>query len=145
MTIAFLSDCRGHTVSAPKTVVEIKAKSAYKMNVEVGPKVTGHASSIQLLWLFRYYHDNTFYEAVDKEDPGILAHFFEFDIIRPTKAAAAYKALKASGSDTLIAPSYIVEVHDYIFWKNVYVTANTYGAIIKGFKEVQPNSVSIRY
>jgi hypothetical protein len=42
------------------------------------------------------------------------------------KAAAAYKAVKSSGADLLVAPRYEVTVNDYFIFKqvNVKVTGN---------------------
>ena len=145
IAIVCLSGCRGHTVSGLQTKMEIKAKAALTADMEIGPMVTGQSSSIQVLGIFHYFHDNKFYESVDKAEPGIFSKFFDFNIIHPTKAAAAYKAFIAGGADALISPSYIVEVHDYLFWKNIYVTAHAYPANIKGYRQVKSNNASIRY
>jgi hypothetical protein len=43
------------------------------------------------------------------------------DPISTTKAAAAYKAVKSSGADLIVAPRYEVTVEDYFIFKTVGV------------------------
>lgn len=144
VTVVMMTGCQAHTVSTDKVVTDVKVKSAHKMNVTIGPKVTGHSTATSILG-FQFFKDTKFYEGVSKENHGLFTKFFDFDIIRPTKAAAAYKALQAANADMLVSPNYIVEVQDFIIGKTVYVTVHAWGANVDGFQEIKPKYVSVRY
>lgn len=51
-----------------------------------------------------------------------------------TKAAAAYKAVKSSGSDLIVAPRYEVNVEDYFIYKKVDVTVTGNKGSIKSIR-----------
>ena len=56
------------------------------------------------------------------------------DPVSATKAAAAYKAVKSSGSDLIVAPRYAVSVEDYFIFKKVNVTVTGNKGSIKNIR-----------
>ncbi len=50
------------------------------------------------------------------------------------KSAAAYNAVRGSGADVLINPSYIVEDTNFLLFREIDVTVTGYAGKIKGFK-----------
>lgn len=123
--IATTSGCVSYNMSQPTAPISGSVSADLKANVKVGEKITGESSTNILFGWLSVGGDTQFADGVTYGGAGGSA-FSLPDPISAVKAAAAYKAVKSSGSDLIVAPRYEVNVEDYFIFKkvNVKVTGN---------------------
>jgi hypothetical protein len=113
-------------MSQPSAPLEGVVKSDLKADVKVGEAITGQSSTNILFNFFAFGGDNQFADGVvyggGASGGGLGGLGLPIpDPIATTKAAAAYKAVKSSGADMIVAPRYEVTVDDYFIFKKVDV------------------------
>lgn len=125
--IATTSGCVSYNMSQPSAPLSGEVKTDLKADVKVGETISGESSTNVLFgWLNiggdTQFADGVSYGAASGGGMGLPLP----DPISTAKAAAAYKAVKSSGSDLIVAPRYEVTVKDYFIFKqvNVKVTGN---------------------
>ncbi|WP_271411143.1 hypothetical protein [Pseudomonas sp. Q1-7] len=124
--LAVLSGCSSYNVSQPATPLNGSVKTGLKADVAVGEQISGQSEVNILFSVLRFGGDSQFADGVTYggDSSGVLP--FGPDPISAVKAAAAYKAVKASGADLIVAPRYELTVQDYFVFKKVIakVTGN---------------------
>jgi hypothetical protein len=121
--IATTSGCVSYNVSQPTAPLEGVVKTDLKADVKVGGTITGESSTNILFNFLAFGGDSQFADGVaygGASGSGGLGLPFP-DPVSTTKAAAAYKAVKSSGADLIVAPRYEVNVQDYFIFKKVDV------------------------
>jgi len=123
--IATTSGCVSYNMSQPSAPISGAVTADLKANVKVGEQISGESSTNILFGWLSVGGDTQFADGVTYGGAGGSAIGLP-DPISAVKAAAAYKAVKSSGSDLIVAPRYEVTVEDYIVFKkvNVKVTGN---------------------
>ncbi len=109
-----------------------------KADITVGQKISGTASSTQVLWLFKF-GPNKFADGVNfsASESRSLPSFFGFSSVDPfasIKAAAAYQATSASKSDIIVAPRYMLEIKNYFLFSKTTATVVGYKGTINSIK-----------
>ncbi|WP_019412194.1 hypothetical protein [Pseudomonas psychrophila] len=123
------SGCMSHNVSQPNAPIAGSVTADLKANIEVGDVITGQSSSDILFGVLKISGDSEFADGVSYGGP--TPAFSLPDPVSATKAAAAYKAVKSSGADLIVAPRYAVSVEDYFIFKKVNVTVTGNKGMIK--------------
>lgn len=121
--IATTSGCVSYNVSQPTAPLEGVVKTDLKADVKVGGTITGESSTNVLFNFLTFGGDSQFADGVaygGASGSGGLGLPIP-DPVSTTKAAAAYKAVKSSGADLIVAPRYEVSVQDYFIFKKVDV------------------------
>jgi hypothetical protein len=126
--IATTSGCVSYNVSQPSASLSGDVKTDLKADVKVGEAISGESSTNVLFGWLNIGGDTQFADGVTyggASGGGGIGLPLP-DPISSTKAAAAFKAVKSSGSDLIVAPRYEVTVNDYFIFKqvNVKVTGN---------------------
>ncbi len=125
--IATTSGCVSYNMSQPSAPLQGVVKSDLKADVKVGESISGQSSTNILFNFFAFGGDTQFADGVvygaGGGGGGALGGLGLPipDPIATTKAAAAYKAVKSSGADLIVAPRYEVNVKDYFIFKKVDV------------------------
>ena len=126
--IASTSGCVSYNMSQPAASLSGEVKTDLKADVKVGETITGESSANVLFGWLSIGGDNQFADGVSYGGAGGGGGMGLPlpDPVSSAKAAAAYKAVKSSGSDLIVAPRYEVTVKDYFILKqvNVKVTGN---------------------
>lgn len=127
--IATTSGCVSYNMSQPSAPLEGVVKSDLKADVKVGETITGESSTNILFNFLSFGGDTQFADGVvygGGGGGGALAGLPIPDPVSQVKAAAAYKAVKSSGADLIVAPRYEVNIKDYFIFKivDVKVTGN---------------------
>ncbi|GFM88654.1 hypothetical protein PSCICO_40530 [Pseudomonas cichorii] len=126
--IATTSGCVSYNVSQPTAPLEGVVKTELKADVKVGDTISGESSTNILFNFLSFGGDNRYADGVvyGGASGGSSLSLPLPDPVSATKAAAAYKAVKSSGADLIVAPRYEVNVQDYFIFKkvNVKVTGN---------------------
>lgn len=125
--IATTSGCVSYNVSQPAAPLSGDVKTDLKADVKVGEAISGESSTNILFGWLALGGDSQFADGVTYGAAGGSAMGLPLpDPVSNAKAAAAYKAVKSSGADLLVAPRYEVTVNDYFIFKqvNVKVTGN---------------------
>jgi len=130
--IATTSGCVSYNMSQPSAPLEGVVKSDLKADVKVGESISGQSSTNILFNFFAFGGDTQFADGVvygaGGGGGGALGGLGLPipDPVAQAKAAAAYKAVKSSGADLIVAPRYEVNIKDYFIFKkvNVKVTGN---------------------
>ncbi len=123
------SGCMSHNVSQPNAPIAGSVTADLKANIEVGDVITGQSSSDILFGVLKISGDSEFADGVSYGGP--TPAFSLPDPVSATKAAAAFKAVKSSGADLIVAPRYAVSVEDYFIFKKVNVTVTGNKGMIK--------------
>lgn len=125
--IAATSGCVSYNVSQPSATLEgtVKTdlKADVKADVKVGGTISGESSTNVLFNFLSFGGDNEFVDGVTyggASGGGGLGLALP-DPVSTTKAAAAFKAVKSSGADLIVAPRYEVSIKDYFIFKKVDV------------------------
>ena len=125
--IAATSGCVSYNVSQPTAPLEGTVKTDLKADVKVGGTISGESSTNVLFNFLSIGDDTQFADGVayGGASGGGMGLALP-DPVSTAKAAAAYKAVKSSGADLIVAPRYEVNVKDYFIFKkvNVKVTGN---------------------
>jgi len=125
--IATTSGCVSYNMSQPTASLSGDVKTDLKADVKVGEVISGESSTNVLFGWLNIGGDNQFADGVSYGGASGGGMGLPLpDPVSSTKAAAAYKAVKSSGSDLIVAPRYEVTVNDYFIFKkvNVKVTGN---------------------
>ncbi|MCF5708771.1 hypothetical protein GIV19_15915 [Pseudomonas syringae] len=120
--IAVTSGCVSYNVSQPSAPLEGVVKTDLKADVKVGGTISGESSTNVLFNFLSIGGDTQFADGVTYGggSGGGLGLALP-DPVSTAKAAAAYKAVKSSGADLIVAPRYEVNVKDYFIFKKVDV------------------------
>jgi len=120
--------------SSPLDAGSVRAEFA--ADIAVGGKISGESTATTLFG-FITLGDNKFAEgitygsassaALQSPLAGILGGM---DSTGPVKNAAAYDAVTKSSADVIIAPKYVLDIQDYIIWKEVHATVSGYKGTI---------------
>jgi hypothetical protein len=127
LLIATTSGCVSYNMSQPSASLSGDVKTDLKADVKVGEVISGESSTNVLFGWLNIGGDNQFADGVSYGGASGGGMGLPLpDPISSTKAAAAFKAVKSSGSDLIVAPRYEVTVNDYFIFKqvNVKVTGN---------------------
>lgn len=139
------SGCTSLHTNVNNSALGVSTTAALQANVEVGEKISGNCSTSILFWLFDVgtpdkFADGVNFSAYDSNTatPGSFLKKLSGDIgpVARCKDAAAYQAVSKSNADVIIAPKYITEVSDFVFFKTVNVTVTGYKGTIKNFKNI---------
>lgn len=124
-----LVGCASTNQGVPAARLDPSLKSENEVKVVVGSKVSATSEGTVVLGFMNFSDDNKYADGVvyGGDDSWIST-------TSKIKSAAAYKAMRKSGADVLVSPTYITEVEDFVLWKNVKVTVNAYKGRIAGFK-----------
>jgi hypothetical protein len=122
---ALLTGCASQNVSQPALPLGGAVETGLKADVKVGEVITGESSVNILFSVIKFGGDSQFADGVTYGG-GEGGFALGLDPVSSAKSAAAYKAVKASGADVIVAPRYEVNVQDYFVYKtvNVKVTGN---------------------
>jgi hypothetical protein len=126
MLIATTSGCVSYNASQPTAPISGSVTADLKADVKVGEQISGESSTNILFGWLKIGGDTQFADGVAYSGDGGGSPLAMLDPVSSVKAAAAYKAVKSSGSDLIVAPRYEVTVEDYFVFKkvNVKVTGN---------------------
>ena len=118
--IVTASGCTSYNVNQPSAPMDGVVSTDLKADVRVGEPITGQSSVNILFGFLKFGGDNQFADGVayGGTDGGSL---LSFDPLSSVKSAAAFKAVKSSGADLIVAPRYEVSVQDYFVFKKVDV------------------------
>ncbi|BAU72978.1 hypothetical protein [Metapseudomonas furukawaii] len=120
--IAAVTGCSSYNVSQPIAPVAGAVKTNLKADVAVGEAISGQSSVNILFGVIKIGGDNQFADGVTYgAESGSGINLAAFDPVSSAKAAAAFKAVKGSGADLIVAPRYEVSVNDYLVFKQVSV------------------------
>lgn len=124
-SIALLTGCASQNYSQPSAPLNGDVKTNLKADVAVGEAINGESSVNILFGVFKLGGDTQFADGVTYGG-GDGGFALGLDPVAAAKSAAAYKAVKSSGADLIVAPRYEVNVQDYMLYKtvNVKVTGN---------------------
>ncbi|AZD28583.1 hypothetical protein [Pseudomonas chlororaphis] len=120
-TIIAVSGCTSYNISQPAAPIDSQVKADLKADVAVGEAISGQSSVNILFGVLKFGGDNQFADGVTYggDTGGGLGML---DPVSAVKSAAAYKAVKASGADLIVAPRYEVSEENYFVFKKVSVT-----------------------
>lgn len=119
--IATASGCTSYNISQPVAPVVGDVKTDLKADVSVGEKISGQSQVNILFGFLKFGGDSQFADGVVYGGESGGMSLGAFDPIASAKSAAAFKAVKRSGSDLIVAPRYEVTVEDYFLFKKVDV------------------------
>lgn len=124
-TLALLTGCASQNVSQPTAPLNGEVTTDLKADVKVGETITGQSSVNILFGVLKLGGDSQFADGVTYGG-GEGGFALGLDPVATAKSAAAFKAVKSSGADLIVAPRYEVSVQDYLVYKavNVKVTGN---------------------
>ncbi|MDN6320240.1 MAG: hypothetical protein L0J77_10790 [Marinobacter sp.] len=128
-----LSGCSSLNVSSNSMPVTAPLQTDIKADVEVGEKITGKASVTKILF-FTIGSDKQFADGVSYGGSAAGGGLPFGNPVSKAKAAAAYKAVTASGADIIVAPRYTVEAEDFLVFGTINVTVEGYKGTIKSIK-----------
>jgi hypothetical protein len=105
--IVTASGCTSYNVNQPSAPMDGVVSTDLKADVRVGEPITGQSSVNILFGFLKFGGDNQFADGVayGGTDGGSL---LSFDPVSSVKSAAAFKAVKSSGADLIVAPRYEV-------------------------------------
>lgn len=119
--IATASGCTSYNVNQPSAPVDGTVKTDLKADVKVGGPITGQSSINILFGFLKFGGDSQFADGVTYGGSDGGSMLTAFDPVSSAKSAAAFKAVKSSGADLIVAPRYEVTVQDYLLFKKVDV------------------------
>ncbi|MBK5539480.1 hypothetical protein JFV28_03725 [Pseudomonas sp. TH05] len=121
--IASATGCVSYNMSQPSAPIDSQVKADLKADVAVGEAISGQSSVNVLFGVFKFGGDSQFADGVSYggQSSGGLGGL-GLDPVAAVKSAAAFKAVKASGADLIVAPRYEVTEEDYFVFKKVSVT-----------------------
>ncbi|AYF87974.1 hypothetical protein SA496_04505 [Pseudomonas sp. JS3066] len=119
VTFAAMTGCSSYNVSQPTSPLNGNVKTDLKADIKVGEQITGQ-SEVNILFSFlQFGGDAEFADGVAYGGDSGGGLPFGPDPISAVKSAAAYKAVKSSGADLIVAPRYELSVKDYVVFKKV--------------------------
>lgn len=117
--LATMTGCSSYNVSQPTSPLNGSVATDLKADIKVGEQITGQSEVNILFSVLKFGGDSEFADGVAYGADGGSGLPFGPDPISAVKAAAAYKAVKASGADLIVAPRYELSVQDYVVFKKV--------------------------
>ncbi|MHC8316683.1 hypothetical protein [Pseudomonas sp. LB3P31] len=120
--IATASGCVSYNNSQPSSPIDSTVKADLKADIAVGDTISGQSSVKVLFGLFKFGGDSQFAEGVSYGGQSGGLSGLGLDPVSAVKSAAAYKAVKSSGADLIVAPRYEVNEENYFLFKTVSVT-----------------------
>ncbi|AKA25641.1 hypothetical protein [Pseudomonas chlororaphis] len=132
-TLVAASGCTSYNISQPAAPIDSQVKADLKADVAVGEAISGQSSVNILFGVFKFGGDSQFADGVTYggDTGGGLGML---DPVGAVKSAAAYKAVKASGADLIVAPRYEVSEENYFVFKKVSVTVKGNKGSIRSIK-----------
>jgi len=125
------SGCSTLNSSQHNGALNVSVDAHLKADVQVGEKIAGTASGTVL---FRYINlgmPSKFADGVSYGAAATGISQFTGDSYAGLKSAAAYEAVTKSGADIIVAPKYIIDSNDYLFFQTVNVTVTGYKGTIR--------------
>lgn len=119
--IVTASGCTSYNVNQPSAPMDGVVKTDLKADVRVGEAITGESSVNILFGFLKFGGDSQFADGVAYGGAEGGSMLNAFDPVSSAKSAAAFKAVKSSGADLIVAPRYEVSVQDYFVFKKVDV------------------------
>ena len=117
--VASVTGCSSYNVSQPTSPLNGSVETDLKADVAVGEAITGQSEVNILFHFLQFGGDSEFADGVAYGGGASGGLPFGPDPISSVKSAAAYKAVKASGADLIVAPRYEISVQDYVVFKKV--------------------------
>ncbi|MNZ99399.1 hypothetical protein D3C78_1187210 [compost metagenome] len=119
-TLALLTGCASQNLSQPSAPLNGTVQTDLKADVKVGEAISGQSSVNILFGAIKLGGDTQFADGVTYGG-GDGGFALGLDPVAAAKSAAAFKAVKSSGADLIVAPRYEVSVQDYLVYKTVNV------------------------
>ena len=107
------------------------------VDVDMNKKLVGESTSSYFL-VFQVGGDNKFADGMSYSSESQFNALFKARENK-TKSAAAFKAIQGSGADIIVHPNYIVEVHDYLLFKQIKVKVTGYAGYFRKFYQKEYN------
>jgi hypothetical protein len=120
--IATASGCVSYNNSQPSSPIDSTVKADLKADIAVGDAISGQSSVNVLFGFLKFGGDSQFADGVSYGGQSGGLGSLGLDPISAVKSAAAYKAVKSSGADLIVAPRYEVNEENYFIFKKVSVT-----------------------
>nr|WP_178125925.1 hypothetical protein [Pseudomonas sp. Fl5BN2] len=121
--VAAATGCTSYNISQPSSPIDSQVKADLKADVAVGEAISGQSSVNILFGFLQFGGDSQFTDGVAYGgDGGGALGGLGFDPVSSVKSAAAFKAVKSSGADLIVAPRYEVSEENYFVFKKVSVT-----------------------
>ncbi|MEE1865107.1 hypothetical protein [Pseudomonas auratipiscis] len=132
---ALIGGCTSYNISQPIAPVVGSVKTDLKADVAVGEQISGQSNVNILFGFIKLGGDSQFADGVTYgADGGSGLGLAAFDPVSAAKAAAAFKAVKSSDADLIVAPRYEVSVQDYFVFKKVDVKVTGSKGSIKNIR-----------
>lgn len=121
--VATAAGCTSYNISQSSSPIDSQVKADLKADVVVGEAISGQSSVNILFGFLKFGGDSQFADGVayGGDGSGALGGL-GFDPVSAVKSAAAFKAVKSSGADLIVAPRYEVSEENYFVFKKVSVT-----------------------
>ncbi len=124
--------CSTLNQSAPSQALTSSVNVDFAADVEVGG-ITKGSSKTTILFGFIKLGDSKFADGVNY---GTNKPLFGFSAAEDAKSAAAYKALKKSNADVLVAPRYTVDEFNFLhIFRTIDAEVTGYAGTIKAVKQ----------
>ena len=109
------------------------------VEIDMNKKLVGESTSSYFL-IFQVGGGNKFADGMSYSSDTNFSFLFKARENK-TKSAAAYNAIQNSGADIIVHPNYVVEIHDYLLFKQIKVKVTGYAGYFKKFyqKEYKDN------
>lgn len=120
--IATASGCVSYNQSQPTSPIDSTVKADLKADIAVGDTISGQSSVNILFGILKFGGDSQFADGVSYGGQSGGFGGLGLDPVSAVKSAAAYKAVKSSGADLIVAPRYEVNEENYFIFKKVSVT-----------------------
>jgi hypothetical protein len=120
--IATASGCVSYNNSQPSSPIDSTVKADLKADIAVGDAISGQSSVNVLFGFLKFGGDSQFADGVSYGGESGALSGLGLDPVSAVKSAAAYKAVKSSGADLIVAPRYEVNEENYFIFKKVSVT-----------------------
>lgn len=113
------------------------------VDIDMTKKLEGESTSSYFL-IFQVGGDNKFVDGMNYSSDTQFTAFLKARENK-TKSAAAYNALKDSGADIIVHPNYVVEITNYVLFKQIKVKVTGYAGYFKKFyqKEYKDKEVDL--
>ncbi|MNJ52736.1 hypothetical protein D3C77_480870 [compost metagenome] len=131
--IALLTGCASQNYSQPSAPLRGEVETNLKADVAVGGPISGESSVNILMGMFTLGGDSQYADGVTYGG-GNGGFALGLDPVSSAKSAAAFKAVKESGADLIVAPRYEVSVQDYVMFKTVKVKVTGNKGTIKAIR-----------
>ncbi|MCX2897462.1 hypothetical protein ORL50_06765 [Pseudomonas mandelii] len=120
--IATATGCVSYNQSQPSSPIDSTVKADLKADIAVGDAISGQSSVNVLFGFLKFGGDSQFADGVAYGGQSGGLSGLGLDPVSAVKSAAAYKAVKSSGADLIVAPRYEVNEENYFIFKKVSVT-----------------------